>query len=274
MSTTTTHFPSLFVVTTFIIIILLDIYNASTITNPFTQSTEQFISSLLLTSIYQYKNISPLCNNSLISAFTHKDKVFLNKFISDSAKNKNNFSSYLDCLSIDYTSINDNLTYIIIHIGKKDASQIEQQEKYLFGLCYPKKYDEHEYKNIFSIVNSNFELFDNLHYDDITVYDMSKNRSSLKYLFNCIPIALIIILILCSVFHSIPILLLYFFMYKNNSEPQERIIYCFSVSTNTEELVDNNDNGKTIVTNDTGLSFLKGLRALSMISVIVSLAFK
>ena len=240
MSITTNVFPSLFVVAIFIITVLLHTYNASTITNPFTQSTEQFISSLLLTSIYQYKNISPSCNNSLISAFTHKDKVFLNKFISDSAKNKNDLGSYLDCLSIDYesqyntSSLNDNLTYIIIHIGKTDVSQIEQQEKYLFGLCVPKGCNEHEYKNIFSIVNSNFELFDNLHYDDITVYDMSKNRSSLKYLFNCIPIVLIVILILCSVFHSIPIHLLYLFMYKNNSEPQARIIYCFSLSENTE----------------------------------------
>ena len=133
----------------------------------------------------------------------------------------------MDCLSIDYesqsnstSSLKEQLTYIIIHIGKTDVSQVEQQEKYLFGLCVPKARNQHEYKTIFSIANSNFELFGNLHYDDITVYDMSKSRSNLKYLFNCIPIVLIVVPILCSVFHSIPICLLYLFMYKNNSEPQ------------------------------------------------------
>lgn len=255
--------------------------------NPILQISQNYIKSLLYTSIIYNENISSTCNETLLYALNNKQDLYLTKLVSDSGKNKNDLGSYQDCLSIDYqtpndtvvSSLIDNLTYIIIQIGNPQVkgtgvSMDTEQGKYLFGVCVPKGCRENEYKSIFSTVNKYTGMFPNIEDSDINVYDLAKKRFSFQYLLNCIPIVIVFFFMLFSIIKTFPVFFLKPFFLKRGNDVNNKIASCFVLSDNNEEILSNNEGGKNLVTNETGLSFLKGIRGLAIITVILSITFK
>lgn len=254
--------------------------------NPIVSISQQYIKSVLYSSITDNHQISSSCYDSFLNAINNKDDSYITKIITDSGKNKNDLGSFQDCLNIDYgshiansTSILDNLTYIIIQIDQsqsKEGFTLSENEKakYLFGICIPKGCNETEYKNIFLSANEITGIFPLLNENEIIVYDMTKDRFSFLYLLNWIPILLTLFFMLFSIFKSLPIFFFHPLFYKRGTEINNKIASCFILSNNNEEILSSNEGGKHLVTNETGLSVLKGIRGIAILTIIVSLTFK
>ena len=256
------------------------------IENPIVSISQEYIKSVLYSSITDNHQISLSCQDSFFNAINNKDDSYLTKIITDSGKNKNDLGSYQDCLNIDYgshiadtSSILENLTYIIIQIDQSQSKEVftlseNEKAKYLFGICIPKGCNETEYKNIFYLANEITGIFPLLNENEIIVYDMTKERFSFLYLLNWIPIFLTLFFMLFSIFKALPVFFFNPLFFKRGNEVNNKIASCFILSDNNEEILSSNEGGKRLVTNETGLSVLKGIRGIAILTIIVSLTFK
>lgn len=262
------------------------------------------MSNLIELSVYNASdpNISPndpqiieeakICQESL-SIFSQNStdekarKYYLLLLYYDSSKSKNDIGSYTDCTdsqTLSYKSLNityeekkkyqEDSTYMVLQFNEKKkcsfADLAYQENEYLVGLCVKKGCSENVMKKIFVELNKEVTFFEEFNYDDIEAYDLDSDKINQKiYIYCWIPIFIIIIIILFSCFKCIPNLLFSRLSQRRFNEVKE----CFNLKNNHEEIFGKYQENENIVSNDTGLSIIKGLRGLNMITVLISTSF-
>lgn len=202
-----------------------------------------FINNIINETIEERKDyISDSCHSSLGNALNDPNQLYLIKLFRDSAKNKNDLGSYLDCFTINYQfnntwtdSIRDNLTYIIIHIDQKlngyNITDVRYETgHFLFGGCVIKGCNTTDYKILFDGLNSKSDLFPKVTLQEIEVYDWGDNLNtnySLSFFLNLIPAYLIFFVFLWSCFPSIPVFMFrsFFRKYEENSNKNEDFLF-------------------------------------------------
>ncbi len=206
-----------------------------------------------------------------------------------SSRNKNDLSSYTECTesqNLPYKLLNLNFseeekkifeidsTYAILQIKEKKNSSFAdiayQENEFLLGLCIKKGCSEKVIKKIFYELNQEITFFDKFERDDIEVYDLGGYKINTAIYICCwIPFLILVIISLFSCIPFIPNIL----FSKMNSRRFNEIKECFNLRNNNEEIFGNPLENENIVSNDTGLSIVKGLRGLNMIAVLISTSF-
>lgn len=205
----------------------------------------------------------------------------------DSSKSKNDLGSYTDCTksqTFPYNKYNiteeekelyqENSTYLVVQINEqKNCSFADisyQENEYLIGLCIKKGCSERVVKKTLVELNKEITFFEEFGYNDIEVYDLDgKKLKEKKYIFCWIPYLIIFILVIFSFFKCGPNLV----FSKIHPRKANDLKDCFNLKNNHEEIFGNFQENENIVSNDTGLTIIKGLRGINMISVLVSISF-
>ena len=270
------------------------------------QNVEELMSNLISLSIYnmtkdgntsdydrgnkiieEYKK----CKESYEIFNNNKDekakRYYLHLLYYDSSKSKNDLGTYTDCTdsqTVSYKNLGINeternrfkkdSTYMIIQIHEKKNNSFAdlkyQENEYLVGLCLKKGCSENALKKTFYELNKEIKFFEYFEYDDIDVYDLDeKNINKIKYILNWIPFLILFIFILFSLFKFIPNIVFARMSPRKHNEVKE----CFNLKINHEEIFGSYQDNENIVSNDSGLTILKGLRGLNMIGVLISTSF-
>ena len=214
-------------------------------------------------------------------------RYYLHLLYYDSSKSKNDLGTYTDCTDSQTVSYNilgidekeknkykEDSTYMIIQIHEKKKNSFAdikyQENEYLVGLCLKKGCSENALKKTFYELNKEIKFFDYFDYDDIDVYDLDEKKISRKqYILNWIPFLILFIFILFSLFKFIPNIV----FARMNPRKFNEIKECFNLKNNHEEIFGSYQDNENIVSNDSGLSIIKGLRGLNMIAVLISTSF-
>lgn len=228
------------------------------------------------------QKLSMKCISFLQSAIEYEEDLYLVKMYTDSGKSTNDLGSYLDCMSIDYDSytkstyeIRNNLTYLLVHIL---PPLNEKKLEYIFGLCAPYN------KTVCSVLDYQvliYKVFESksktkIGLEDITVYNMQKEKQDKGYIVfvKFIPLIIILLMILFCLIPFLPKLICYPCLRNKSKEDKQNLLHCFSLIKNSYELLSNNQRGNYLITNDNGLSIITGLRGLAMIFFIIGSTFK
>ena len=205
----------------------------------------------------------------------------------DSSRGKNDIGSYTDCMesqTLSYKNLNitdeekrkyqEDSTYMVLQYNEKKkcsfADLAYHQNEYLVGLCVKKGCSENSMKKIVIELNKQIQFFDNFNYDEIEAYDIDSDKiNKTIYIYCWIPIFILIIIFLFSCLKCIPNLLFSRLNPRRFNELKE----CFNLKKNHIEIFGNYQENENIVSNDTGLSIIKGLRGLNMITVLMSTSF-
>ena len=256
------------------------------------------------------KNISNECFLDFNSSVSNENKslqyYFISKILFDSSKNKNDLSSFDQCMNTKYKLLNEkqelNSTFYLISINKanneyKKYSTLYENNWFLFGVCIP-NINKCSNKDILKIT----ELFDiKLSYifnmsDSTNLIIMEKEDKNIyKHIyFNFIPLIIIIIIIFLSFFQKF-ILKFFGCCFKkknlkiddeneesdNISSLNERKLYpeklielknCFSFKQNFWEIF-NLKKMTTEFNNFNGLFYIRGLIGMSMLFTIFGFTF-
>jgi len=283
------------------------------------------------------------CRSSIEKMINPLNRVYLRKFLGDSAKNKNDMGSFQDCksivsddtkkqLNITEKEFLDNFTYVIISFKNKhnDNNHTEyinitdinyENDNYIVGLCIIKGCNSSEYKDIFSNIKFNFLGFNNPNVA-IEAYDFAPySKKKYSNIFLClIPVYIMLIFFIFTIFPKIPVFLfrcLPFFRKKPrsssindnscdeidfkelikdeidntkllnleqllnnnktnitkhkkkcnkyNEENINKLIGCFDILGNYEH--------KNEFKNDIGISYLKGVQSIAIISTTFCMSF-
>ena len=279
--------------------------------NEIIESIENLMSNLIALSIYKAANtsISPndpeiieeakKCQESYsifyydpedIPDEINKERIYyLLLLYYDSSKSKNDLGSYTDCTSsqtISYKEYNitddekdkykNNSTYIVVQINEKKnnisfADISYQENEYLVGLCIKKGCSENAIRKTFKELNKEVTFFEEFDYDDIQVYDLdNKNINKIIIsIFGLTPFFIIFILIIFSCFKCLPNII----FSRVNPRKANSLKKCFNLKNNHEEILGNFQENENIVSNDTGLTIIRGLRGFNMIAVLISTSF-
>lgn len=227
--------------------------------------------------------------NSLSSFYTYK--IFF-----DSSKNKNDIMSYSSCVrNLNYVKANINTTFLVVTITKETNESIIYPRSYTFGLCVPKDCSDKDYYLLLNITNTTSQKIFDLEVNDTSCMyhiDYESYRFNGLYVFNYLPLVIILIQILCTIFTGFPYCLALkisnlakkcFKNDKNQLINEKRSEYlqrksfleikkAFSLKENTEELFNSKSNS-TKINNESGLTYIKGLRGISMIFMILGNVF-
>ena len=235
-----------------------------------------------------------------------KAQQFVQKLFSDSSKNKNDFLTYSSCMFFQNNS-DIRTTYLFTTISinrttpemsddlKKNLSKyFDYPQRYHFGLCVPSGCNETEYTLIAEqILNNNKELFRcenesrcELNLFEINSFDNKFAFSPIK-LISLLPLLIIIIQVILNIFPVIPYWLTIKFaqlihkckrekssLYKVNVLKKTflRIKKAFSIAENTDELF-NTRKLNSKINNETGLTYIKGLRVIAMMFFLLGTVF-
>ena len=264
-------------------------------------SVEDLISNLLSFSIYNvsknpneddnFKEEATKCLQSYDIFYNKKDEnarhYYLYLLYYDSSKSKNDLGSYNDCMNKQTVPLSDlkiseerkkelekDSTFIVFQVHEKKNNSFAninyQENEYLVGLCIKKGCSENVLKKVLARVNQEITFFENFTNDDIEVYDLDNSKYKVKdYWFHCIPSFIIFLFILFSCFKFFPNKLFSLMNARRYNQMKE----CFNLKNNHEEIFGNYQENSNIVSNDTGLSIIKGLRGLNMIAVLLSTSF-
>ena len=304
--------------------ILKFIIHLNILNEPKFQLEKNFVDSL-----DKYLTFSDLNNN-----YTEIVTFFYTKVLMDSAKNKNDVSSYRQCSEKYYTFNKKNIlidkksTYFLVNVKKKKREKELYEEfiqnktnfeciknlscgtsipkpiafpsfefdtlDYMFALCLPnlncKCNLTNNYKNLlikFSHILDNFLYLHEEYADEEiniiqvnnTGYNDEITRIETIDLIKCIPLFIILIIILFMFFGYLPNFLFTSCFKKEEIINQNDILIKqitfdkkkfsnfsknFFLKANWEELF-NFHNESNKINNDSGLSYIKGIRGLSMI---------
>lgn len=160
---------------------------------------------------------------------------------------------------------------VLQYIEKKGsfANLAYQVNEYLISLCVKKGCSENSMKKLVIELNKQIQFFDNFNYDEIEAYDIDSDKiNKTIYIYCWIPIFILIIIFLFSCVKCIPNLL----FSRMNPRLFNELKECFNLKKNHIEIFGNYQENENIVY-DTGLSIIKGLRSLNIITVIVSTSF-
>jgi hypothetical protein len=292
--------------------------NSNLLTNLHSQSPEKFTVRLLnviksmMNDTIQNVALNETCRKSINFAIEDEKFRYITKLFRDSAKNKNDLGSFVDCIATDYidnqndtyASILKNITYLIFRVEKlseKNSSSLSYyfHEGYVFGICTIKHCSDDEYIKVlkefdvqsgylFNLTNTTIEI--------INVNDYIANKYSKEFFIFLIPLYIAVFIIICSFYPKILVCLFgVCFFRKENTEVdiqetfmrnrqntiqhnsdmlidynnKSEFINCFNHSVNVDELFV----VKTEANNDSGLSFIKGLRGISLIYVLFGLVY-
>jgi len=267
---------------------------------------EELMSNLITLSIYNMTNESNNSDHNEGNKFIEEYKkckesyeifsndknekakrYYLHLLYYDSSKSKNDLGTYTDCTesqTVSYKNLGieeedknkykEDSTYMIIQINEKKKfsfADIKYQEnEYLVGLCLKKGCSENALKKTFYELNKEIKFFEYFDYDDIEVYDLDEHKIiRSQYIVNWIPFFILFIFILFSLFKFIPNIVFARMSPRKLNEVKE----CFNLKNNHEEIFGSYQDNENIVSNDSGLSIVKGLRGLNMIAVIISTSF-
>ena len=260
-------------------LIILSVYNA---TDSSIYPSEDKLLEEARKCYYSYKIFDDNSDESIKAR-----NYYLTLIYHDSSKSKNDLGSYLDCTKSQTVSLTDlkitkeekekfqkDSTYIIFQINEKKNSSFADigylENEYLVGLCLKKGCSENVLRKTFVELNKEITFFEEFNYSDIDVYDLDSDKiDKNKYFVYWIPFMIILIIICFSCFRCIPNLV----FRKMNPRLFNDMKECFNLKNNHEEIFGNFQDNENIVSNDTGLSIVKGLRGLNMIAVLISTSF-
>ena len=229
-------------------------------------------------------NISQDCVNIINETYYNPNSPYYHIFYYDSSKSKNDLGSYTDCLNgnMEYyygekEKLKENITFIVANIkekGNKDKitknDTSEEENNYLLGFCVINGCSSEDYQQIFISVNRDIQFFHNNL--TISVYNLKENKSCILIIMECIPLFIVIIIFLFSLFPFIPGFLFQSCVKSHNRK--EDIKSCFNFVENMDELLSTNQLGKNLITNDMGLLVIKGIKSLTLILVLCSESFQ
>ncbi len=221
------------------------------------------------------------------------------KLALDSSKNKNDISTYRDCMKKRY-GINlekdPHFSYVLVFIDKRNQtpSNFYEDTTYLFALClvYQDKCKDENYEEMFNTFYQIYVNQSNITKNETTVFSFEESSNEYIYTFfsiNQIPLYIIIFIFFLMVFKKL-IIKLFNLMICSKKEKEKKDIQnrkaikgnnynfanqsqkinyqklfesVFSLSKNIDILF-NNENEEDIY-NDTGINYIKGMKGLSMI---------
>ena len=214
------------------------------------------------------------------------------KFIQDSSHSLSKLGSYQDCKykiyynSTDNTSTeNYNYSYILFYAA---ASQVNKRPT-LFSVCIPSTPEckREDYQYLLETFNEKTEFFDSTQIADVKAYilnDENKNQDEPFYI-GLIVIGILGFILLCEIFPSIPVCLFKccfkkkFLKNKLENSDQNRKYEAYEIRnlSKLEKSFDLRDSIGEImgvesnagINNDSGLSFLKGLRGICLMLFIL-----
>ena len=223
--------------------------------------------------------ISPKCKEILYNSFI-KEKI--NKYYSllyyDSSKSKNDLGTYSDCLNanLEYDNENKeefkkNITFIIFYFKELLPYQFynlsKNEGEFMIGFCLPLNCCKKDYKNIFRKIYDEIFLIDEETKYDIKIFDL-KEKKNYSIFLSCIPLFILIIICLFSLFKFIPAFLFKLFIPQNKTES------CFNIFDNMDEILSQNYSGKNLATNDMGLFAIRGIRSITIILLLFGKSFQ
>ena len=291
---------------------------------------QYLISKILLKT---ESSLNETCYNELnktINGTNDNLTFFVQKIVDDSSKNRNDLSSYRDCMTrkMNYNVSGTNTTYLLVEVGsvKTDFSKYYDSKtnsttsfdngsgQFMFGICIPQVCNEYDFA---TIVNTSYFIFSDAldqnqtlkapNFDVIQMNYSDYNRTTLEYLgsvnyFKMIPLIIIIIHIFI-VFFSITPFCIWKYCFKNkidekNKEDKSKgvlndnnqnktkeqgytSIYnkkafnyfkeSLKLSNNFDELF--NYKVTSDLNNDSGFTYIRGVKGISMIFFIFGDAF-
>ena len=242
------------------------------------------------------RNVFAMFYNSVnTSNISNLSRYFLRVLYTDSSKRKNDLSTYETCINSQTISkssieelglqemtkeIQENSTYMIVDVKeKKNKAEFAginyQENEYLLGFCTKVGCPERAFKHFFLQLNSEMKFFDEIDEKEggIKVYDIkNKEYGDTLYIWCLLPYLFILIFILFSCIKLLPSLVFSYYQKKNPVKYNE-LKECFNIKQNFLEIFGNPQENENIVTNDTGLSFIKGMRGINMIMILITTTF-
>ena len=223
--------------------------------------------------------ISPKCKEILYNSFI-KEKIdkYYSLLYYDSSKSKNDLGTYSDCLNanLEYDNENKeefkkNITFVIFYFKESLPYQFYNlsinEGEFMIGFCLPLNCDKEDYKKIFRKIYNEIFLIDEKTEYEIKTFDL-KEKKNYSIFLSCIPLFILIIICLFSLFKSIPAFLFKLFIPKNKIES------CFNIFDNMDEILSQNYSGKNLATNDMGLFAIRGIKSLTLILILFSESFQ
>ncbi len=229
-------------------------------------------------------NLSEKCINNINITYNNSKSNYYSIFYYDSSKSKNDLGSYIDCLNgnMEYhyeekEEIKNNITFIVAYIKEKiikdnnTTNKNISEEHYLFGFCVINGCSEEDYKQILISINNDIKFIkgENI---KVNIYNLKEEKNLIIKLIKCIPLFIIILISLFSLFTFIPGFLFQSSVKSHNAK--EKIKSCFNIVENMDELLSINQSGKNLITNDMGLLVIKGIRSLTLMLVLCSESFQ
>ena len=233
-------------------------------------------------------------NERDIGKISNLSRYFLRLLYTDSSKRKNDLSTYETCIGSQTVSddslnslglanmkeeIKNKSTYMIVDVKEKknktEFSGINYQEnEYLLGFCTKIGCGDRAFKQFFLQLNSEMRFFEEIDEDkDIEVYNIkNKEFYTPEYICCLLPYLFIIIFILFSCIKFLPSFIFSYYQRRNPVKYNE-LKECFNLKQNFLEIFGNPQDNEYIVTNDTGLSFIKGMRGINMIMILITTTF-
>jgi hypothetical protein len=196
----------------------------------------------------------------------------------ESSKGKSDLGKYIDCLesqNFESEEINISLeqkkkvreatTFIVFKVIEKNDKSIfnftYKANEYLFGLCVVKGCSEKALKNLFLEVNKILTFFDNLDNDNLDLFDLKGERENNKYWLIPLIILLLIMFLNLSKF-------LLRCLHVNNKNKIVEFINCFDFNNNYKEIL-----GKDQTDDSSNLNLIKGIRGITLMSIVINVAF-
>ena len=258
------------------------------------KEAELFRDYILSTLIQDETPANPNCLYFLSQFFSNYSLVTL-KLLQDSSHSLSKLGSYQDCKYKVYydddgknstTEENINYTYILFYT----APSTPNPKPTLFSICAPEVTDceKDDYSVILNSFNYKTELLDTIQIAGVEVYvlnDESKKVNN-KFYIGMIVIVFFIFIISCEIFPSIPVFLFkccFKKKIKNLNKHSKKLknknyeVYSTSSISQFEKSFDLKESIGEIygvesnagINNDSGLSFLKGLRGICLMLFIL-----
>ena len=242
--------------------------------------------------------ISDSCNISLHNTFLSPITTansYAQRTIEHSSKNKNDFLTYSSCMR-SQPSLQNTPNYLFTTLTFNDSSHFDYPQRYSIGICVPSQCNETDYTTLIqSIVVNHNELFDlkinntwNLTLFEVNSYDKKFAFTPIQLL-TLIPLLLIVIQLILNIVPFIPywlsLKLLQLIKLCNKQRNTSvllktstlkksllQIKKAFSLGENSEELF-NSRKQSSKINNETGLTYIKVLRCISMMFFLFGTVF-
>lgn len=218
------------------------------------QKTNDEVLDSLMTTLLEYfaeiepnLNISTKCSSIIRDKYINEEnkKYYLTKLLFDSSKNRNDVTSFSECMrkTHGYKNITKkDLTYLMVFIDRRNVFKQTIIDgtglsMYFFGVCFANDCTQDDYKDLVykTILFLNDKM--QISYNNITVFllDDYSGKWSLKakHIVYMIPFFLIIIQFIIVIWNSIPMYISKMFFCCNKRKRKKTILYERSVSDNT-----------------------------------------